>query len=1062
MLVKNRVLHRLVSQTLRVGGLGLMVVSSITLFSTPLPAYANLVAPFQAAAAVIQRIAQVQTVMPDENASPEPTPTPSPAVATPPPGLHVTRGGPLRFTFTGSLSLGSQVHNNSTNQNIFTPIGSSPSPSPSATASTFPFQAVNQNQNQANGSAGGSAELERRTATTLTDIRIPIGYGTQGGSTIGAVQAIYSTPHYSLSYSPQQLTLFGQLPLGSTLRGLEFFLPFGNGQEVFYEGPAIGAAGETLRLEGLLALQQFGSTFYEAGFDAGTGYQTGAAKTLVFGAATSRGNISLIGEGAWQTRSGGDGTPYGVAFQGRFDDNAVNSGFQATIRSVPNEFVAFGAGEINTDKYVDLSWHGGTSPTVLVDSNYERTGNSTVGVSTQFLETLAIGGQFKQFGYNIGAAKQDVSTAIDGAKTSEDNSALQAQIETTIRSAQTVLGVQFLRSIQAGTPTSTRTLAASITRPFGLFNVGITLQSQRQTTAGIGSTTLSALSPAVTRQFGKTTYQLGYTFTHTVSPTSDATQRSPLFSVTRQISPVVNVQVSGGYQSLTDRLDPSADGHSRVLSLTIDAPFTFGNGVTTGRADARLPATISGHVQVLQSTTTNSAFSGFNLSSASGATGGIANAVVVMDDRLVQRTDLTGGFQFPFVPPGQHQLRVEASSLPRGVTVTTPIVTVTVQGGQTAVVSFQVGNFGGILGHVYGADSTGNKVPLENVQLRIDGGAYAQTDTTGAYGFGGLSPGPHTVTVIENTIPAFATFDPALLKQTVQVVNGAYTNLDFSATPLGSIAGKILYGAEMATQGYKGGVQNAYVVAEPGEHAAIDDEDGSFVIDNLPPGDYTVSVDPETLEGGFGAQPDSVTVHLGPGEHYDGALYLVGRFEKKVVFSLLSGTQAGGASAVHLNEPKLPPQGSTTVTIDAPASAKNVSVTFLNHRQALTYDSKMKTWRGEIAVPSGTVAGEYSVTGSVAGGVAPTAASLTVDPKEPLAIIQYTPKNPPSGATVTIHARFLVDVEAGDQIEWEDGQTTVLGKPVAGRVFAFTKRISLLPLHGVLLTKHGRLPIEIL
>ena len=127
--------------------------------------------------------------------------------------------------------------------------------------------------------------------------------------------------------------------------------------------------------------------------------------------------------------------------------------------------------------------------------------------------------------------------------------------------------------------------------------------------------------------------------------------------------------------------------------------------------------------------------------------------------------------------------------------------------------------------------------------------------------------------------------------QKVQVHTGGYTNVTFKAQPLGSIAGDVLFGPEMLP-GLKGGVANAYVVAEPGEHAAIDLEDGSFMIDNLPAGDYAVSVDPKRCRRrwarsrkGWGSTWRRPTVGR--------ADFTVGSFEKKVVFSFLGGGTAG-------------------------------------------------------------------------------------------------------------------------------------------------------------------------
>jgi len=85
-----------------------------------------------------------------------------------------------------------------------------------------------------------------------------------------------------------------------------------------------------------------------------------------------------------------------------------------------------------------------------------------------------------------------------------------------------------------------------------------------------------------------------------------------------------------------------------------------------------------------------------------------------------------------------------------------------------------------------------------------------------------------------------------------------------------------------------------------------------------------------------------------------------------------------------------------------------------------------------------------------------------VDPKLSLVTLQFLSHDNQVGQIATIRARFLVDVHAGDKITWEDGTQTVLGKPVSGRVFTFQKELTLLPLHGLLLTPRGPIPIELL
>ena len=163
-----------------------------------------------------------------------------------------------------------------------------------------------------------------------------------------------------------------------------------------------------------------------------------------------------------------------------------------------------------------------------------------------------------------------------------------------------------------------------------------------------------------------------------------------------------------------------------------------------------------------------------------------------------------------------------------------------------------------------------------------------------------------------------------------------------------------------------------------------------------------------------------------------------------------------------MSETRLPPRGTTTVTISAPADAQDVSATAFGKRVALAYDKEVEKWLGEIEVPVHAVAGPYPVEGSVHGTAISPNAILTVDSKLPLVTVQFLSHTNALGQTATIRARFLVDVHEGDKITWEDGTQTVLGKPVSGRVFTFQKQLTLLPLHGLLLTPRGPIPIELL
>jgi hypothetical protein len=1021
---------------------------------------AEILAPI---ARAIQAVVQAAA---NATASPSPTPSPTPT-STPKPSFH--SGGGVLFNFSGSLALGETASASTVGAGvIFTP---TPSPVASATPGPFPFQQAPTTtaQTQTNIGAGFSANASRRTATTMTQLTVPVGFSATGQSQLGLPQILYATPKYSLAYGIQPLLALGQLELGTTLRGVSFILPQRYGQTTYYTGPAFGANGETDRLDGILTQQTRGRALLEGGFVYAVGPDTGHAKTLDFGGAIAGPNVGFIGEGAYQVRSGGDADTHGLAAQIRLDDLGNDGQCSTSLRSIPDRFISFSAGEIYGDKYADVNCHDSRVP-IYLDANWERAGDETFGVNQQTIETIGYSPSMRFGGLSFNYTRQNGSSEGEQFWSNTANASVQTQLFRTTA----LLGGSIQRSGAGPNEYDTRSMTASLHRQIDRrMAVGVTGQIQTQSQMIAGPTPAPSATPGITapilglqrgisfditRAFSRTSIQLGETITRTLSSTSDAIQRTPLVNLTRQISPVIAITASLGYQTLHDSINPSSDGHTRIFAISLSAPFNYGNSAVTGRVDPRLPATITGRVLFASQNATGQGAAA-NLATFAGS-GGVGNVIVTLDNRFVERTDLTGGFQFSFVQPGPHTISIDTSSVPAGYTASVPIQSVTLQGGQNATVSFVVGTFGGVTGHVYGAETNGNPAPLQNVELRVDNGAYAQTDRSGAYSFGGLTPGPHEITVIPQSVPASADFAAADLTQKVTVVKGGYATADFHAQLLGSIAGTILYAKDMGAEANHG-VLNAYVVAEPGEHAAIDEDDGTFIIDDLPAGDYTISVDPETISQGLGAAPDSVSVHLAPGEHYSGILFSIGQFEKKVVFSLMSGsaTPAPAVPFVHLSETRLPPRGTTAIEINAPDSVSDVSAEAFGKRVALTYDKSSGKWAGQIEVPEGTHTGQYPITGS-ARGMKVDDATLTVDPKLPLVIVQFAPRV--IGATTTVRARFLVDVHAGDRITWSDGAETILDKPITGRVFTFRKDLTLLPLHGLLLTPKGPIPIELL
>jgi hypothetical protein len=975
-------------------------------------------------------VAQVKAIaVPAPSASPVPSPIPSPSPSpSPTPGPRTRRGGPLDFSLNGSLSLGENGSSTTRTDAFGNPI---------ADGTTTASSAV-----------GLFAELRRRTATSTADLKIPLGFSTTG-TQFGEAVISFSTPHFELLYGGQTLNLFGQVPIGTTLRGLTLVIPISGGDMAFLDGSGIGVDQEHLRVEGVRGRRLAGRNLYEFGFVRNQpGLESGTASTLFFGVAGSRGNAAFVGEIAAQKRQTPQGPLGGVAAQLRIDYGALSSGWTATFRHTPERFFSYGGGDLFGDNMVDVGYRAGFGDkNVSSDIAYESTflGGTMTRTRRSF---LSYGGMLGRVTYQ--ATGQESRTANGGPTVWTGG--LTFQVAAPVANGFALLGMQTGRTLtDGGSPASQLAFSGQFQRQIGQYAFSIAAQRMRQANSLFGASHTQGGTFGVVRQFGRTGLGYTYAFTHSFSGVTDAYQRTPQFSISRQLSPALSVQASFGTQTLDDRINPLNSGRSRVFTFTINAPFAFGNGVVAGRIDPNLPAIVAG--RVLADLGDNSVVAGL-------APGGVANIIVVLDGTEAQRTDLDGNFQFSFVKPGQHQLRLESASLPRGLTADQPVVTLNLQGGQTGQVYFRVGDFGGIGGHVFGRDSNGGQMPLSGVLLRVDGGAYSQTDQQGSYGFGRLSPGPHTVTIVENSVPAFASFPQDRLSQKIVVRDGEIAPVDFVASPLGSIAGFVKYDTASLGKGYTGGVANAYVVAEPGEHAAITDYDGSFIIDNLPAGVYSVSVDPETVPDQTGPLGNPLSVTLVGTDHYQGAAFSIGQKQKNVVFTFLAN--GATAASVHLNDSVLPPLGTTTVAYTAPPGIQDAVVKAFGKSVSLAFDAKASVWRGTIAVPAGTAAGSYDVVATATGISSSATAQLRVDPKMSIAIMQTTPSNVAVGQYVAVRARFLVDVRAGDTIQWSDGTITTLGKPVAGRVFTFSLRVTLRPLYGVLLTRDARLPIRLL
>jgi hypothetical protein len=968
-------------------------------------------------------------------AAPAP-PTPAPATpvpgATPSPAPSLARGGPITFELTGALALGERFQNDLRSDGAGGVMATSTS--------------------TANDTAGMLASVQRRTATTSLQLALPLGLALHNAN-FGDLSVGYFTPKYGLQYGPQPLSFLGGVPLGQTLRAFAAVAPLRGGDLTFYTGPAVGNNQQTLDVTGIRGRMMASGTLVEFGVDRGRARDGSEVDAAIAGAARTTGMLSQSLEAALERLRAADGDrqrAFSYQYRADYGSGALYGSF--TSRHIGNGFVAFGSGGEQRDNFVDgaLRYSSGTN-SLDVDQSFETSGATDQSVATRrgsLTFTHLFSRSNIQTSVGLTDQRRDSTQGVDWL------GGVSTQLGFDVANVSALIGAQFQRAtLNYGNPQGLITYSASLERQFGLYSASAVYQNTRETGDEGGLQALGTLS--ITRLFGATGIALNLTQAHTLNGADDLVQTAPTITISRRLSSAVAVGVTYGEQRTRDVTNPANNGRNRIFSVQISAPFAIGSGVVQGRTDPRLPATISG-------TVLNDVGDQNQLNFASAINSGMANVVVVLDDKIVQHTDLTGHYQFNFVSPGVHQVRLESSSLPRGVTVDQPYASIAVQGGQSAQIYFRVGTYGAIAGHVYGRDAGGQPEPLENVDVKLDNTIYSRTDELGAYSFGRLSAGTHTISVVETSLPATVTFPKAAEKQTVIVKNGAVATLDFTANPLGSISGFVTYAPELAP-GRKGGVFNAYVVAEPGDYAAITNEDGSYMLDNLPAGTYTLDIDPETVPDNTGNTHGVQTVTLAGDENKQGVNFTVSRKMKQVVFSL-KATETVAAASMTLSEPKLPPNGATEAIVDAGEPAKSVTAQAFGKSVRFAYDAHRKRWIGTIVVPAVVPAGKSTIVAdikTVKGASTSAYADLYVDPGMPLVSFRLTPARPRIGQYVTVQARFLADVHAGDTIRWPNGQITKLSRPVSGRVYVFTVKISEPLMRGLLLTRQGELPITL-
>ena len=949
---------------------------------------------------------------PGPSPTPAPSPSPSPSVA-PHPVRHSFLGeGPIVFSGSGTYQLGV---NKQTRDGLDLGYDSY------STALTL--------------------TADRRTAQTSLEISDSLGVG-GGAFNSGSFIVAYRTPTYTLSYGQLAGPADTQLEIGGFARGISLTLPLRNGDLTYMSAIATDSEEETYRIYGLRRdWNALGGYFALSGYY-GTGQQGGRESIGDFSFQKYGPVLSTQTELAIGQTDDVLDQPNGIRVAGGFQADIQGKGASETfgIRYDPAGFNTL-TGVLDGGMSVDLALRrqGGFGNFSLDYTHLDDRNVDTLSHDDDV--TLTGGKSWGHFGLEYVGSFQDEREP--GSITLNRSAGLTA--------TEQIKKISIYATVQKASTSATDGNAATSQYALGIsrniLGGAASYQFTRSLENGGGLSNGTSVDQTVdyARPFGKKAdIQVSEGFEDERNNLIPARIVETAVSVVRRLSSVVSIQASADVFHQTGPGGGSGTG----FSLSLVGPFGFNQPQSVqGKANPHLPAVIRGTV------TMSSSASPFSYNVA--APRGLNNAMVVLDDGITERTDSAGNFEFRFVPQGTHVVRIDPATISPGLVLDREFQTVNVLGGQTTTLAFNVGNFGAVSGQVYARGPNGTKIPIPKVGIAVDGVQATVTTPQGFYQVGRLNPGAHTIEVVTATVPSTIAFVDDT-KKTITVAAGSQVPLDFAGSALGSIAG-FVYTAGEGGFGNQVGANNVYVVAEPGEHAGITNDDGSFLLDNLPPGSYTLSIDQDTIPDGLGvvSGPDG-PIDLAGGANVSGVVFRLGGVAKNVVFTFNQGKE----QAIQVEtEPAVVPPGAL-VHVVAHTNAKDVTLTVQSDvfgNFPLHLDKKSGAWVGDVIAPTLT-RGDYSLTvAAQRKDVRENTVLVQVDPGLSLFTIRVFPAKPLPGHQIKVSIKTYAPVAAGDVIEFQDGFKLPLPKP-NGRLFVFSMPLweKGLPYSATIRTKRGQ------
>jgi hypothetical protein len=229
---------------------------------------------------------------------------------------------------------------------------------------------------------------------------------------------------------------------------------------------------------------------------------------------------------------------------------------------------------------------------------------------------------------------------------------------------------------------------------------------------------------------------------------------------------------------------------------------------------------------------------------------GLAGIHVQLDDDQIATTDQRGRYRFDEVARGEHRVRLSLPQFTQPIRMTTKNeAEVDLIRERVARVDFGVVDFARLMGNVFNdlrlegkhqPDSKG----LPGIHLILDDGQKRRTITTqgtGEYEIDDVPPGDYVLTLDRESLPP----DYAVAVDTfpVHIAPVSTVAVDVPVQALRSIAGRVLLKAKGdSSSSASQPAPLAGVQLTAGTKIAMTDENGNFLLRDLPAGDLSVTV----------------------------------------------------------------------------------------------------------------------------------------------------------------------------------------------------------------------------